>query len=63
MKLYATTTSRTTSKGVGSDTMLTIQLNYGNKRVADLLYTVCNNKPWLDIRKNSDKIEKIDLEK
>lgn len=52
MKLYATTISKTTSKGIGDDTMLTIELNHGNRRVGTLKYTIADEDglPLLEIQ-------------
>ena len=49
MKLYTTVTSNKTSKGIGDDKVLDIELKHGNKRIAKLCYTILNKEPYLDI--------------
>lgn len=56
MKLYATVVSSKTTKGVGDDKQLKIDLNHGNTRVATLCYTILENgEPYLDIELQDDK--------
>ncbi len=49
MKLYATTTSRTTAKGIGDDKCLEIELKHGNRRIARLSYSLYRDEPYLEI--------------
>lgn len=54
-KLYATTISSKTSKGVGDNEKLEIELNFGNERIGTLCYTIHNDRPYLDIELANDK--------
>ena len=49
-KLYATTSSTKTAKGVGDERLLTIDLKFGNERIGTLMYTILNKRPYLDIQ-------------
>lgn len=52
-KIYATSRNSKTSKGIGDNDMITIDLNHGNKRIAVLRYTIgktpIKDEPYLDI--------------
>lgn len=53
-KIYATSRNSKTSKGIGDNDMITIELNHGNKRIGILRYTIgktplSSNEPYLDI--------------
>lgn len=52
MKLYATSRNKSTSKGIGDDNMIVIELNKGNTRTATIKYTQEQEYPKLEILLN-----------
>jgi hypothetical protein len=53
MRIYATTRNGSTSKGIGDNKMILIDLNKGNTRIGTLRFIVQdNNDPYLDIELN-----------
>ena len=50
MKLYATVRSQKTSKGIGDNDIITIELSQGNSFIGIMQFTLKDNMTCLDIQ-------------
>lgn len=61
MRLYAITTGTDTSKGVGDNNRLEIELKHKNKRFAVINFEVYGDKIYLDITKNREILYSLEV--
>lgn len=61
MKLYAITTGTDTSKGVGDNERLEIELKHKNKRFAVIHFETYNNKVYVDVVKDREIIYSLEV--